>query len=301
MSNVYQPSTGLLALDAPTLAAVIAKARGQSIEPAAERSLADSGMAVAGRLDAPLHATIAPLIADGPRLRLLSRARGRLTVTDAALAPATPGTGPAGVNARAGPAGVKSPADPSRVNGPAGMNGAAGATVVVRPHGSAVLHVRRASPGAVARLLASTVGLGPHVLVEPRFLRPLELRDWGVVRSGFDTPTPSGWVGRRERAELHEVRWAPGPGTSAGTALVVARLDDGLAEIRPRGIGDAAFTVTAADTTSVWRRLCALTTGGGSAGGRRPNAGNTLVGRQPGPAAPATSSSPQTTGPRIDR
>src|SRR5690606_38497845 len=156
--------------------------------------------------DAPLHAAIAPLIADGPRIRLLSRARGRLTVTDAALVPATPGTGPAGVNTRAGTAGVKNPADPSRVSGPAGLHGPAGATVVVRPHGSTVLHVRRASPGAVARVLAATIGLGPHVLVEPLHPQPLDLHDWGIVRSGFDTPTPSGWVGRRDRAELHEVR-----------------------------------------------------------------------------------------------
>jgi hypothetical protein len=71
------------------------------------------------------------------------------------------------------------------------------------------------------------------------------------------------------------MRWAPTPGTRAATALVVARLDGGLAEIRPRDTGDGVFTVTAADTTSVWRRLCALTTGGGAAQGHRPEAGPT--------------------------
>jgi hypothetical protein len=240
VSTAYHPSTGLLALDAPTLAAVIDHARGHPLDPAAHRGLADAGLLVADRLDPPLHAIVGPVLADGPRIRVLSRARGRLTVVDAAFAPATPD-------------------DP-------GTSGRATGTVVVRPPDSGVLHVRHASAGAVTRLLATTVGLGPHVLGEPPYPTPLGLRDWAVVRSGFDTATPSGWVRRRDRAALHEVRWASAPGTRAATAVVIAQLDGGLAEIRPRDTGDGAFTVAAAETTSVWQRLCALTTGAPPAG-----------------------------------
>jgi hypothetical protein len=251
VSTAYQPSTGLLALDAASLAAILDHARGRRIETATRRSLADAGMLVADQLDPPLVPIVAALVAGGPRIRLLSRARGRLTVTDAAFAPVGPDT-------PAGPAG--------------GESGAGGATVVVRPPDSPVLHLRHARAGAVSRVLAATVGVGPHVLREPPFRTPLDLRDWAVVRSGFDSATPSGWVGRRHRAEFHEMRWAPTPGTRAATALVVAQLDGGLAEIRPRDTGDGVLTVTAADTTSAWRRLCALTTGSLQPGdlGRRP-------------------------------
>lgn len=251
MSTVYHPSTGLLALNATSLAAILDHARGRRIEHAARRSLVDAGLLVADELDPPLLPIVAPLLAGGPRIRLLSRARGRLTVTDAAFLPVRHDT-------------PDDPADDaSRAGGPPAGGGSpvGGATVVVRPPGSAVLHVRHARAGAAARVLAATVGLGPHVLGEPPFRMPLDLRDWATVRSGFDSAAPSGWVGRRHRAELHEVRWAPTPGTRAATALVVARLDGGLAEIRPRNAGDGVLTVIAADTTSVWRRLCALTTG----------------------------------------
>lgn len=279
MSNVYHPSTGLLALDPPTLAAVISHARGQSIEPAARRSLDDSGMLVADQLDAGLHSTIAPLLARGPRIRMLSRARGQLTVTDAAFSPAAP-DGP-----------DRTTVDPDHPSGPA--HGAGAATLVVRPPDSTVLHVRHTRAGAATRALAASLGLGPHVLVEPLFGKPLDLRDWATVRSGFDSARPSGWVQRRDRAELHEVRWAPTPGTGAATALVVARLDGGLAEIRPRdpaaaGNQSGVLTVTSADTTSLWRRLCVLTTGG--APWARPDiADPRQTGRQPG-QAPVSSS-----------
>ena len=62
---------------------------------------------------------------------------------------------------------------------------------------------------AEAKRTAASLGLGPHVLTEPPFGTPLDLRDWAIVRSGFDSATPSGWVRRRDQAELHEVRWAP--------------------------------------------------------------------------------------------
>ena len=234
---VYQPSTGLVALDAPTLAAILDHARGRRLEPAARRSLVDAGMVADDGLDPPLRRIVAPLLASGPRLRLLSRARGRLTVTDAAYAP---------------------------------DDHAGGATVVVRPPESDVLHLRHARAGTVTRVVAAGVGLGPHVLADPPFRQPLDLRDWGIVRSAFESVTPSGWVGRRRHAELHELRWAPAPGVSAATAVVIAQLDGGLAEIRPRDAGDDVFTVTAADTTAVWRRLCALTTGGGAPRGGYP-------------------------------
>ncbi len=233
MSIAYHPPLGLLALDAPTLAAVVDHARGRPVDPAARRSLTDAGILVADQLDPPLHAIVRPLLADGPRVRVLSRARGRLTVTDAAFVP--------------------------DLHDVSNESGHPTATVVVRPPDSAVLHVRHATVGAVTRLLAATVGLGPHVAATPLFPQPLGLRDWAVVRSGFESATPSGWVRRRDRAELHQVRWAPTPGTRAATAVVIAQLDGGLAEIRPAATADGTFTVTSAEATSVWRRLCALT------------------------------------------
>lgn len=246
MSTAYHPCTGLLALDASTLAAAIGHALGRRLDPAAHRSLADAGMLVTDRLDPPLHAIVGPLLADGPRVRVLSRARGRLTIIDAAFACASQGH-------------LDKPDSADGADG-ADRPRRATATVVVRPPDSAVLHVRHATAGAVTRLLATTVGLGPHVLVEPPFRTPLCLRDWAIVRSGFDSAMPSGWVRRRDRAALHEVRWAPAPGTRAATAVVIAQLDGGLAEIRPADTAHGSFTVTGADTTSVWRRLCALTT-----------------------------------------
>ncbi len=231
MTAVYQPAAGLLVLAPAALAAAIEHVRGRRPDDAALRPLVEAGMVVDDQLDPPLVPLVSALRGDGARLRVLSRMRGRLTVTDAVIGQ-----------------------DP----GPESGHGH-GAAILVRPPGSDVLHVQHTTTGTLARFLARTIGLGAHVGAEPPDPRPLELRDWSIVRSGFDTPEPSGWVGRRERAELHEVRWAPSPTAPAGTALVVARLDGGLAEIRPSTAHPGAFTVTAADTGSVWRRLCALT------------------------------------------
>lgn len=231
MTAVYEPAAGLLVLVPAALAAVLDHVRGRRPDDAALDPLVEAGLIVDDRLDPPLAPVVSALGGDGARLRVLSRARGRLTVTDAAIGP-----------------------EPGRDSGPG-----RGAAVVVRPPGAEVLHLQHTTTGTLARLLARTIGLGAHIGAEPPYPRPLELRDWAIVRAGFDTPGPSGWVGRRERAALHEVRWAPSPAAPARTALVVAQLDGGLAEIRPSTAHSGAFTVTAADTGSVWRRLCVLT------------------------------------------
>jgi hypothetical protein len=223
MTDAYLPAAGLLALESGSLAALIGHAHGRAIAPATRRSLVDAGLIVAGGLDPPLVPIVDALLGDGPRLRLVSRERGRLTITDAAI------------------------------------GCSAAAAVLVRPPGSSALHVHQLSVGAVARHVGRTVGLGAGARDDTPFSRPLELRDWATVRKGFDTAAPSGWVGRRQRATLHEVRWAPTTGARAGTALVIACLDGGLAEIRPSTTTDGAFTVTAANTHDVWSRLCTLT------------------------------------------
>jgi hypothetical protein len=232
VTAVYQPAAGLLVLAPAALAAAIDHLRGGRPDDAAIRPLVEAGLVVDDQLDPPLVPLVSALTGNGARLRVLSRMRGRLTVTDAA-------TGQ----------------DPGRNSGPG-----QGAAIVVRPPGADVLHLQHTTTGTLARFLARTIGLGAHVGAEPPDPRLLELRDWSIVRSGFDTPEPSGWVGRRQHAALHEVRWAPSPATPARTALVVAQLDGGLAEIRPSSTLAGAFTVTGADTGSAWRRLCVLTT-----------------------------------------
>lgn len=234
MTAIYQPAAGLLSLTPAALAAVVDHDRGRRPDDAVLHPLVEAGLIVDDQLDPPLAPLVAALNGDGPRLRVLSRARGRLTVTDAAI-----GHNP-GRESRRGP----------------------NAAIVVRPPGADVLHLQHTTTGTLARFLARTIGFGAHVVAEPPHPRPLELQDWAIVRSGFDTPEPSGWVGRRERAELHEVRWAPSPAAPARTALVVAQLDGGLAEIRPSTRHAGAFTVTDADTGSLWRRLCVLTAPG---------------------------------------
>jgi hypothetical protein len=231
VTAVYQPAAGLLALAPAALAAALDHVRGRHPDDAALQPLVDAGLIVDDQLDPPLAPLVAALSGDGIRLRVLSRARGRLTVTDAAIG-----------------------RDPGRQSGPG-----QGAAIVVRPPEADVLHLQHTTAGTLARFLARTIGLGAHVGAEPPDPRPLDLRDWAIVRSGFDTPEPSGWVGRRDRAALHEIRWAPSPAAPARTAMVVAQLDGGLAEIRPSTTHTRAFTVTTADTGSVWRRLCVLT------------------------------------------
>jgi hypothetical protein len=242
----YQPSAGLLVLDAAALTAVIDHTRGRRIEPPSRRALDGAGLLVDGELDAPLRPLVAALEADGPRLRVMSRRRGRLTITDGAV--------------HAGAVGDGSGSSDGNGRDATGRRGSGSdsAVVIIRPPGSPALHLRHLTTGALARHVARLVGLGPHLAADDALPQALDLRDWAVVRSGFETPTPSGWVGRRRRAELHEVRWARSPGTAAGTALVVARLDDGLAEVRPHDAGDGTFRVTAADPRSLWSRLCAL-------------------------------------------
>jgi hypothetical protein len=228
----YQPAAGLLVLDAAALAAVIDHTRGRRIAPPSRRALDGAGVLVDGVLDAPLRPLVAALVGGGPRLRVLSRRRGRLTITDGAV----------------------------HVGGTGDGVGRGSAVVIIRPPGSPVLHLRHLTTGALARHVARLVGLGPHLAAGHALEHELDLRDWAVVRSGFETPAPSGWVGRRRRAELHEVRWARSPGTAAGTALVVARLDDALAEVRPHDAADTTFRVTPASPLSLWTRLCALAT-----------------------------------------
>jgi hypothetical protein len=224
VTDVYLPLAGTIVLAPSTLAAMLDHARGRRLDADQRTTLDALGLTVDGRLDPPIEPVASTLLSGGPRCHLLSRACGRLTVVDTALAP-----------------------DRNR------------AAVLTRPPGSPVVHVQALSLGAATRHLARLVGLGPHVLARPPFDRPLELRDWTVVRSGFDSAAPSGWVGRRERAELHELRWVRTPGDRPGTALVVARLDGGLAEVRPSVSCEGAYTVTSADSRAVWSRLCALT------------------------------------------
>jgi len=247
----YQPSAGLLVLDAAALTAVIDHGRGRRIEPPSRRALDGAGVFVDGVLDAPLRPLVASLVGDGPRLRVLSRRRGRLTITDGAIH-----VGGTGVSSGHGSDG--SGCDATGRGG--GGDASGSAVVIIRPPGSPALHLRHLTTGALARHVARLVGLGPHLAAGHVLQHALDLRDWEVVRSGFETPTPSGWVGRRRRAELHEVRWARSPGTAAGTALVVARLDDALAEVRPHDAGDGTFRVTPACPLSLWTRLCALAT-----------------------------------------
>lgn len=228
MTDAYQPLAGAVVLRPRTLAAVLDHARGRRLDAGDRDALDELGLVVTGRLDPPIATVASVLLGGGPRCRLVSRGRGRVTVTDTTLGP-----------------------------------GRDQAVVVTRPPGSSALHVQALPAGATARNLARLVGLGRHVLGRAPLERPLELRDWTMVRSGFETRDPSGWVGLRGRAELHELRWVAAPGRPAGTALVVARLDGGLAEIRPSTTCDGGFTVTSADTRAVWSRLSALTSAGG--------------------------------------
>jgi hypothetical protein len=224
VTDVYLPLAGTIVLAPSTLAAVLDHARGRRLDAARRTVLDERGLTADGRLDPLIEHVASTVLSGGPRCRLLSRARGRLTVVDTTLAP-----------------------DSDH------------AAVLTRPPGSPLVHLQALSLGAATRHLARLVGLGPHVLARPPFDRPLELRDWTVVRSGFDTATPSGWVGRRDQAELHELRWVRTPGDRPATALVVARLDGGLAEVRPSESCEGAYTVTSADGRAVWTRLCALT------------------------------------------
>lgn len=106
MTSVYQPSAGVLALEPVAFAAMVDHARGRTSDRTASRSLVDVGLVVDDELDPPLRPLVDVLLGDGPRLRVLSRARGRLTVTDATV------------------------------------DGRGHAAIVVRPPGASLLHLR---------------------------------------------------------------------------------------------------------------------------------------------------------------
>jgi hypothetical protein len=214
---VYSVADGVLTFDATHLRALCDHAVGRRIDPGAMARLAAAGVLVGGEVDAPIRPIVAALTGGGARLRLVTRCAGALAVTDAAF-------------------------------------GDDGAALVLRPPGATAFHVRWATVGGVARHLARRLGIGGHLLAAPPPATPQALPDWPTVRAAFDTSTPSGWAARHDRAELHDLRWAP-PGVGrARSALVVARLDGALAEVRP-GPDEDTYLVTAADPVGVWCRL----------------------------------------------
>jgi hypothetical protein len=224
VSTAFLPGSGELVLAPATLGAVLDHARGRPLPLDVGDGLADAGVLEDDRLAPPVDAVVSILLGAGPRCRVLSRARGRLTVTDIVVAPDR-----------------------------------ADAAVVTRPPGAEAVHVRATSRGGAIRHVARLIGIGPHVLTDPPLDGEIVLDDWAAVRESVDWATPAGWAAAWRRVALHQVRWAQGPATRAGTAIVVAVLDGGLAEIRPRP-DDDGFAVTAAEPRSVWARLCLLTT-----------------------------------------
>ncbi len=175
-----------------------------------------------GGIDLPLRPVAVALAGRGPRMRLLTRHRGRVTVTDAAVS--EDGTF---------------------------------AALLLRPPGSAAVHLRLTTTGGVVRHVARRLGLGARRPPRSDHRRPQMLRDWPTVRRAFDTDVPSGWAARHARASLHDLRWAPSPSAPARTALLVARLDTALVDVRP-GPHEGTYVVSDAEPLAVWRRMCAL-------------------------------------------
>lgn len=226
MSGVlYEPDDGLLILADAHYRALVTHGAGRRPDRVPLRELEKAGVLVDGRPDRPIAPIVRALCGTGPRLRLLSRRRGSLTVTDVAV-PA-PGAG-----------------------GPAAL--------ALRPRGSTAVHLHHLTPGTAARRIARRTGVGAHLAVEPVGLPAADLA-WPTIRQAFDTPTPSGWAGGHQRVELHELRWAPARGQAARTALALATLDGVLVEITPSS-GDH-YRLALADARSLWLRLCLLTTG----------------------------------------
>lgn len=231
-ASLYRPADGLVALDDDQLGALLAHAQGRPVPPAQRSWLASTDIVRGDEIDAPLRPVVAALLGAGPRLRLQSRQRGELTFNDAAL--------------------------PARADGSVGRQ--EGVALVVRPPGVAVAYVRSLSRGTLARHLARRMGIGAHLLATRPLERAVEVADWPSVRAAFDaaTASPSGWAAEYQETELHELRWAGGPGQPARTALALARLDGALAEVRPKDGPDSAYVVQPAEPRSLWLRLCRL-------------------------------------------
>ena len=251
-ASTYLPAEGVVALDDVLLGALADNADGLRMAPAARAWFAAAGALDGDRLDPPLRPIAALLAGAGPRLRLRSHRRGVTTTTDVVLAAphtAVPDTAAPGAVApdAAGPGG--------------------GALVAVRPQGAGVTHLRHTGRGAVTRELARRLGVGPHLAAAP-FGDARTLPGWPELRAAVDGPQPAGWAAGHRHAELHDLRWSPGRGVRARTALVVVRLDGALAEARRRDAADAhrpggapagAVVVHRLDTCAAWLRLCRLT------------------------------------------
>ena len=219
---LYSPEDGLLALAELDLRALADHAGGRRTDPRAITRLRTAGLIGHGGIDLPIRPVAVALAGRGPRLRLLTRRRGRVTVTDAAVS--EDGTSVA---------------------------------LLLRPPGSEAVHLRLTTTGGALRHVARRLGLGARRPPPSGRRSPQTLRDWSTVLGAFDTDVPSGWAARHARASLHVLRWAPSPSGPARTALLVARLDAALADVRP-GRHEGTYVVSDAEPLAVWRRMCAL-------------------------------------------
>ena len=219
---LYSPDDGLLALDERDLRAFADHAGGRRTDLRAVARLRTAGVIGDGGVDLPLRPVAGALAGRGPRMRLLTRHRGRVTVTDAAV-----------------------------------HEDGTFAALLLRPPGSGAVHLRLTTTGGVIRHVARRLGLGARPSPRSGHRSPQTLRDWGTVLRAFDTDAPSGWAARHARASLHDLRWAPSPSGPARTALLVARLDTALADVRP-GRDEGTYVVSDAEPLAVWRRMCAL-------------------------------------------
>ena len=163
---LYSPDDSLLALDERDLRSFADHARGRRADPRAVARLRTAGVIGDGGIDLPLRPVAVALAGRGPRMRLLTRHRGRVTITDAAVsedgivrrAPAAP----------AGRGGRPPPADDHRRR-----------------------HPPRGAPPRSRRSAATPVGPPP----------PQTLRDWSHGPPGVRHRRPVG-LGRPPRPRL---------------------------------------------------------------------------------------------------